>query len=362
MMVPDNPYSMVVIGDGWRGEFFCRVAQAVPQWLQVSAVVGHHSDRLERLAKTYGVRVGADMAVLDEVPSDFVSVAVSWSATPGLAVDLAKRGKYVLCETPPAPDMEGLRRLWDETHDCRELIQIGEQYYRMPGHASRLAVLRQGALSTVNSVQIASTHLYHAVSLMRCYLGIGRVAATVNARVFTSPMINPLQRDGWTVDPEPEPIASTLATVDFGDGRYGVYDFVDNQWWNPLLSRRVVVRASLGEMVDDTVLRWVDGTPVTSHIEYRRLGRDMNLEGNEVASASFDGNVVYRNPLPGGRLSEDDLAVADHLVAMGRYARGEGDAIYSLADGMHDHAIGLAIEASVRSGQDVRVEDEPWMA
>ena len=60
-------------------------------------------------------------------------------------------------------------------------------------------------------------------------------------------------------------------------------------------------------------------------------------------------------------LSEDDLAVADHLIAMGRYARGEGPEIYPLAAGIHDHALGLAIGESARTCADVRVEGEPWM-
>lgn len=231
----------------------------------------------------------------------------------------------------------------------------------MPGHASRLALIRRGVIGAPSSAQIASTYLYHAVALMRAYLGVGRTAVTVDARSFTAPMVNPLRFDGWKSDPRPEPLKTQIATLDFGEGRYGLYDFVDNQWWNPLLSRRVVIRGSLGEIVDDDVMRWKDSAPVPSRILYRRLGCDMNLEGNEVASASFDGDVIWRNPCPGSRLSEDDLAVADHLLAMGRYVRGEAPEIYPLADGIHDHAVALAIDESARTHADVTVADEPWM-
>lgn len=356
-----EPYSMIIIGDGWRGRFLCRMAQAVPDTLRVNLVVGHHADRLEAIARDYGVPTTTDDDAVSATAADFVAVVVSWPATPGLVAQLAEQGRYVYCETPPAPDMEGLQTLWTRIADRAELVQVGEQYYRMPGHASRLALVRSGVIGTPNSVEIASTHMYHAVALIRDYLGIGLEPATVNARSFTAPMLDPLHFDGWEADPQPKPLATQIATIDFGEGRYGLYNFVDNQWWNPLLSRRIAIRGSLGEIVDDVVMRFKDGVPMPSRIEYRRLGRDMNLEGNEVATASFDGSVIWRNPCPGSYLSEDDLAVADHLIAMGRYARGEGTEIYPLAAGIHDHAIALAIGESARTHADVRVEGEPWM-
>src|SRR3712207_9347619 len=90
---------------------------------------------------------------------------------------------------------------------------------------------------------------------MRGYLGVGTEEAVVDARTFVAPLADPLSFDGWVPDANPEPKTTTIATLDFGDGRMGLYDFVDNQWWNPLRARRVVVRGSLGEIVDDEVTR-----------------------------------------------------------------------------------------------------------
>lgn len=358
-----QPVRIAIYGDGWRTRFFCRVAAAIPDRLQVALVIGKHSDNLARIAAEYAVPTTTDPDALSTVTVDYVCVVVSWPQTPVLTERLVKQGYYVLAETPPAPDLPGLRALWEAVSDRADHIQIGEQYYRMPGHAARLGLVHNGLLGRVNGVHIASTHLYHAVALMRDYLGVGRIATTVNARQFDTPIFNPMNPDGWIPNPQVEERPTTLATLDFGEGRYGLYDFVDNQWWNPLLSRRLIVRGELGEMVDDSVTRWVsqDEAPVTTQIEYRRSGRDMNLEGNDVLTASFDSRVIYRNPFVGSRLSEDDLAVADHLVAMGQYVRGERPEVYSLADGIHDHALGLAIEESARTRADVRVSGEAWM-
>jgi hypothetical protein len=231
----------------------------------------------------------------------------------------------------------------------------------MPGHAARLAVVRDGVIGTPTSVEVASTHLYHAVSMIRTFLDAGLDDAVVHARQFTAPLLDPLTPSGWRPDATEEPRTTTIATIDFGRGRMGLYDFVDNQWWNPARARRLVVRGSVGEIVDDTVVRLVEPTvPVTSRLEYRRTGVDMNLEGNDVVHVSFDGRVVYRNPWVGTRLSEDDLAVASILQAQGAFARGEGPNPYRLADACQDHAIGLAIGESARTGADVRVAGEPW--
>lgn len=140
----------------------------------------------------------------------------------------------------------------------------------------------------------------------------------------------------------------------------GLYDFVDNQWWNPILSRRIVLRGSHGELVDDTVRRFENGEVITSPITYRRTGVDLNLEGNDVVSAAFEGRIVYRNPWVGTRLSEDDIAVASLLQLTGEWARGDGPEPYPLADACQDHLLGLAIGESARTGADVRVERDVW--
>lgn len=348
-----------MVGSGWRSEFHLRMAQAVPEALQAVAVVTESESEAQRITARWGVpAVGSITEALARGP-ELVVAAVSWPSMPGVVRELVAAGTKVMAETPPAPDLAGLRALWQDV-GASEAVQVGEQYVLMPGHASRLALVRDGVLGRANGVEIASTHLYHAVSLIRAYLGIGMDEVVVNARSFVAPMVDPLRFAGWEADPQPEPRTTTIATLDFGDGRTGLYDFVENQWWNPLLARRIVVRGSLGELVDDAVTRLTADGPVTSPIVYRRTGVDMNLEGNEVVHTSFDGRVVYRNPWVGSRLSEDDIAVASHLAAVGAWARGEAPGPYSLAEACQDHAIGLAIEESARTGADVRVEKEVW--
>ena len=354
-----SPIRFAIVGTGWRSQFFLRLAQTLPDRFEVVAVVAQSDAGAKKIRAGWDVSVVRTLAELAPLAPEFVVAAVSWPAMPGVTIELTELGLPVLAETPPAPDPAGLRALWEALGPDNR-VQVAEQYYLMPGHAARIAVTKQGAIGTPTAVQIHSTHLYHAVSLIRTYLGVGFDEVTVNARTFAAPLLDPLTPTGWVEDPKPEPRTTTIATLDFGDGRMGLYDFVQNQWWNPLLSRRLVIRGSLGEIADDCVTRFTADGPVTSTISYRRTGIDMNLEGNDVVHASFDGKVVYRNPWVGSRLSEDDIAVASFLDAMGRWVRGCGPAPYPLAQACQDHLIGLAIEESARTGQDVRVQAEPW--
>ena len=337
-----DPVRFAIVGSGWRSEFHIRMAKAAPDRLQVVAVVTETDAEAQRIAARWGVATVRTIGEALAFKPEFVISAVSWPAMPGIVRELVAAGAKVLAETPPAPELDGLRSLWHDV-GASGLVQVGEQYTRMPGHASRLAVTQAGAIGTVTSVEIASTHLYHAVSLVRAFLGVDMDAVVVNARTF-----------------KPGPKTTTIATLDFGGGRMGLYDFVENQWWNPLRARRIVIRGSLGEIVDDSVTRLTSEDPVTSPIVYRRTGVDMNLEGNEVVHASFDGRVVFRNQWVGTNLSEDDIAVASHDAAVGLWARNDGPAPYPLAQGCQDHALGLAIEQSARTGADIKVESEVW--
>jgi predicted dehydrogenase len=350
-----------LVGSGWRSAFFLRLAQQAPERFAVTGVVTRTADR------------GAEVEVLWKVPTyrtipqllaaerpEFVIPCVPWSQTAQTTIELVEAGVPVLAETPPAADLEGLRTLWTRV-GTSGLVQVAEQYLCMPAHAARLALVRRGVIGDVTSVQVSSTHLYHAVSMIRGLLDVGTGPVTVRAQSFAAPLANPLDPDGWTGSAEPEELTTTLAMLDFGTARMGLYDFTDNQWWNPLRQRRIIIRGTMGEIVDDRVIRLVDPyTPVESRLLRRQAGIDLNLEGVDLQHISFDGEVVYRNDFAGARFSEDDLAVADLLAAMAAWCRGDGPAPYPLADGCQDHLVSLAILEASRTGQPVTTSSEGW--
>ncbi|WP_371785429.1 Gfo/Idh/MocA family protein [Streptosporangium subroseum] len=360
MMSSQSAGRFGLVGSGWRSEFFLRLARQLPERLSVSGVVTRSSERGAEVESAWGVPTFRSVAeMLAAERPEFVIPSVPWQITPEVTKELVRFDVPVLAETPPAADLEGLRDLWSAV-GTSGLVQVAEQYLHMPGHAARLALVREGILGEVTSVQVSSTHLYHAVSMIRHMLGAGFEETTVTARSFTGPLADPMSKDGWTGDSSPKKAATTIATLEFAEGM-GLYDFTDNQWWNPLRSRRIVIRGSMGELVDDRVVRMIDPrSPVESHLTRRQTGIDLNLEGFDLDHISFDGRVVYRNDYQGARFSEDDLAVVSLLCQMTSWCRGEAPEPYSLADGCQDHLLSLAIEESVRTGAGVTTGREAW--
>jgi hypothetical protein len=196
--------------------------------------------------------------------------------------------------------------------------------------------------------------------MIRGLLGAGYGPVRVCASRFAAPLVNPLDRSGWTHDDSPGMAATTLATLSFGES-FGVYDFTDNQWHNRLRNRRIVIRGSHGEIADDAVVRLAGAeTIVRSNIVRSQLGQDLNLEGHDTEHLSFDGEIIYRNPFAGARLMDEEIAIASILTATARWARGEAAAPYPLASACQDHLIGMAIEAAATTGAPVLTGWEPW--
>jgi predicted dehydrogenase len=350
-----------VIGSGWRTDFFLRLARLLPERFEATGVVTRTAERGSQVEREWSLPTHRSVEALLEVGRpEFVVVSVPRHAASALTVDLVGRGVPVLSETPPAADPQGLRDLWSAVGRSA-LVQVAEQYLMLPSHAARWSVLRSGTIGTVTSVQVSSTHQYHAVSMIRQLLDAGHAPVAVTARALEAPLADPLDRGGWTGGAEPRPATTTLAVLDFGQGRSGLYDFTDNQWFNPLRTNRIVARGSTGELVDDRVVRLVDPvTAVESALLRRQTGTGSNLEGFDLDHISHGGDVVYRNPYRGARLAEEEIAIATLLDRMTAWCRGQGAAPYPLAEACQDHLVALAIEESARTGTTITTAREAW--
>jgi hypothetical protein len=202
------------------------------------------------------------------------------------------------------------------------------------------------------------------VSIMRGFLGLlgtGSGPVRVQAVRYEAPMVDPLHRDGWTDDPTVKTTGTLLGLIDFGDGRSGLYDFTDNQWHNQLRARRIIIRGSHGEIQNDTVLRLAAARSiVASTIERSQLGYDLNLDGYDTEQLSWNGEVVWRNPLLGLRLMDEEIAIGTMLRANAAWAADEGPAPYPLADACQDHHVALAVHEAARTAAPVIAPAQPW--
>jgi predicted dehydrogenase len=347
--------TFALAGFGYRAAAFHRVAHALPQVRCVGAVV-----RAPR-RRTLPVPAFGDLAeCVREARPDFLVTAVPGAANPGFVTDAVARGLPVLAETPPAADLPGLRALWAAVGRSG-LVQVAEQYLLMPAHAARLAAVRSGIIGAPTQVQVSSTQRYHAVSLIRGLLGAGHAPAVVRAARTVAPLLDPLDRAGWTDDPQPKQAVTTVATLDFGGGRSGVYDFTTGQTRNLLRFRRLLVRGTHGELRDDEIVhmpapRTITRTPLVR----RQSGHDLDLNGFDTETIALGAQVMYRNPYPGHRFNDDEIAIATLLDAMAAWVSGAGPPPYPLAEGAQDQRVALAVEEAADTGQEITTATEAW--
>ena len=333
--------SFAVVGTGYRAAAYWRLAARLPGLTCVGAVA--------RSPRALPVPAYPSLAAcLAAARPDFLVTALPRAVNPRVLTEAVAAGVPVLSETPPAADLAGLRALWRAVGDSG-LVQVAEQYLRMPSHAARLAVVRSGTIGTPTQVHVSSTQLYHAVSLMRGYLGAGRGPVTVRASRHRAPLADPLGRAGWTGDDEPRPATTTLAVLDFGAGRSGVYDFTDNQTRNQLRLRRLLVRGTRGEVYDDQVLRLTGPRTIVRTPIVRHDDAHLSL-----------GDRVLVHAYPGTRRTDDEIATAAMLRETAAWVRGAGPPPYPLADGAHDHQVALAIDESADADRPVTTTVEPW--
>lgn len=348
--LPDmEPIAFALIGGGWRAGFFERVAGALP-------------DRF-RLTGRYSIRAPAGDASLDELLAAepaFVVLAVPRDATPVLLTELAERGVAVLAETPPAPDVDGLRAL-ARLSKFGSRIQVAEQYRFQPLHAARLAIVAGGRLGSISQAQLSVAHGYHGIDLLRRILGVGADPLTITARRFDSPIVAGPDREGPPSSERVISVEQVIATFDFGD-RLGILDFTDEQYFSWIRGLRMLIRGERGE-IDGHVVRWLadTGTPVHLMLERHDAGHDGNLEGLYLEGITAGAEWVYRNPFAPARLTDDEIAVATCLARMSEAIDGGPD-VCSLADAVQDRYLDLLVAQSVATGLPVRAAGHLWDA
>ena len=351
---------IAIVGTGWRANLFARIINALPEEFELVGVTARTRESAESGATRWGTTAHETPAALVAATRpDVTIVSVPSAASPDVIEAVVNAGSHVLAETPPGERLADLHRLWAAVGHLNR-VQVAEQYLLLPGHAARLAAVRGGLIGHVTCVEVSSTHDYHAVSLMRGFLGhTGNAPVRVLPQRFKTPIVDAQSRDGWSEDLEVRTRCTTIATLDFGHG-HGLYDFTDNQWHNQLRHRRILIRGTHGEIMDDDVLRLAGpGQIVRSEFQRYQLGYDLNLDGYDTEHISLNGEVLWTNPFLGKRFMDEEIAMATLVRTTAAWARDEGPAPYPLARACQDHAIALAIHERPET-LDGATERGPW--
>jgi predicted dehydrogenase len=350
-----DPIPFAIVGSGWRAAFYERVVAALPDRFRITGTLSRRGP---------GTRASLDELLADE-PA-FVVLSVPWAPMPALIAELADRGVAVLAETPPAPDLDGLRSL-KRLASAGGRIQVAEQYRYQPLHAARMALVASGRLGTISQVQLSVAHGYHGIDLMRRFLGVDAEPVTITARRVRSPIVAGPDRSGPPTDERIVEADQVIATFAFdgdpGSGsrdRLGVLDFTDEQYFSWIRGLRLLVRGERGE-IDGTVVRWLADarTPLRVSLERHDTGHDGNLEGHYLAGITAGAEWLYRNPFAPARLTDDEIAVATCLAGMPAAVAGGPD-VCSLADAVQDRYLDILVAQAAETGIPTRSQGHLW--
>jgi predicted dehydrogenase len=348
-----------LVGSGWRAGFFVRIAEELPEHFTLSGIVTRREERARALTHEWHAPAYpsiADLLAADR--PDFVILSVPSSVAVGQLSELAQAGMPALSETPPAPDVDGLRHLASLV-DAGARIQVAEQYPYQPLHAARLALTDSGAIGRVSMASISFSHGYHAFSVMRRHLGVRGEPATIRASVVRGPVETGFTRAGARTSAETGEETRTVALVNVA-GKLGLYDFGDNQHRSYVRHARIDVRGAKGEISEDK-LQVVHGVDEVVTISLRREmgGADGDLSGHYLKGISGADGWLWRNRYPEARLADDELAIAECMHLMAGHAAG-GPGFYGIPDAAQDHYLYLALQQAAASGETVTTEVQPW--
>ena len=350
-----------LIGSGWRAEFYIRIAKALPDQFELTAVMIRSREKGEAFSRTFGVKVVNTLEELMALNPEFLVLAVKRGVAGGMLKELMERQIPVLAETPPGESQEELLSLWQTFEKNQPKVQVAEQYFLQPLYAAWHKVLADGLLGQVENISISALHGYHGISMIRHLLGVRGENCTIYGKRYHFTVTETYGREGMVFDGETFRCPRDRATLEFENGQVAFFDFSDPaQYHSFIRTRQLNVQGHRGE-IDDLTIRYLTGENIPVTQDLRRI--DLGVYGNQEWShfgLMLGERFLYRSPFPGARFNDDEIAVASLLAGMDRYLK-TGESCYSLAQALQDMYLTLKMEeAMAASYGPVTTQAQPW--
>ncbi len=344
----------IVIGYGWRTDFYIHAAQMLPELLEVTARVVRTKERAKMLEGAV-----TDLEEALKTKPDFAVLCVPRNAVGGYLEQLARLKVPVLCETPPAESIQELNSLWRLAEKEKLKIQIAEQYVFWPLYAGILKLIGQQVIGEVQMTMLSAVHGYHAMNLFRKFMGIGFENCRIHGEAFDTSFIKTEDRAGFDYEGQLLHTQRELASLEFENGKTAIYDFMGEQYNSVIRTRRLNIQGVRGEINDFTV-RCLNDHNEGTESSIRRI--DRGVQGNSGwyhLGMQFRDQFIYRNPFPGIRMNDDELAVAQCLVKMKQYLE-TGEEFSSLRDALQDTYLSFVMENCIQNRTTMITESQEW--
>ena len=304
-----------VIGSGWRSLFYVRIARALPDMFELTALLCRGQEKADRIQKEYGIHTTTSEDEIIASKPDFVVSAVNKSSMSDVVRYWAAKGIPVLSETPAGLDIDILKAIRQDVENGAR-IQVAEQYFLYPSIKAVIDECKSGTIGEPVSLTISAMHDYHAASVIRRMLDTGLEDVAITGKTFFMKVTDTRTRyevltEGRVVEKEEKHLI-----MEYADGKTAFYDFMSDQYRSPIRNRYINLRGTRGEIINDTVYY---------------LDKD-----NLAACKKLD----ITNPYGYAGLSEDEAAITGILLGMKEYV-DTGKEVYPMDEALYDAYIGI---------------------
>lgn len=321
---------VVVIGVGQMGRLHARHLAATPGVELL--VVDRDSARAQAVAEELGGKVVIETSDALDL-ADAAVIATPPATHAALLRAGLERRRPMLCEKPIAGTLDETATLADEVHASGVPVQVGFQRRFDPAHAQARSLLASGSLGRLALIRLERTEpvgppspktnllrntAIHDFDLVRWLSGCEVLS------VYT----DGAQRDGGEFDPRLDP-DSVVVSMRLSDGSLACLTV------SRLSPKGYDVRAELLGSMDHVVIGWDDRAPL------RSLDR-------EIAPGV--------RPWPNWQ-ERFEVAYREEMRAFLAAARGTGDVLVTVDDGLQAERIAEAAAQSLRSGQRIDLDD-----
>ena len=304
-----------VIGSGWRSLFYVRIARALPDMFELTALLCRGQEKAYRIQKEYGIHTTTSEDEVIVSKPDFVVSAVNKSSMSDVVRYWVAKGIPVLSETPAGLDIDTLKAIRQDVENGAR-IQVAEQYFLYPSIKAVIDECKSGTIGEPVSLTISAMHDYHAASVIRRMLDTGLEDVTVTGKTFSMKVTDTRTRyevltEGRVVEKEEKHLI-----MEYADGKTAFYDFMSDQYRSPIRNRYINLRGTRGEIINDTVYY---------------------LDKDNLATCK---KLDIKNPYGYAGLSEDEAAITEILLGMKEYV-DKGKEVYPMDEALYDAYMGI---------------------
>lgn len=345
--------SYVIVGSGYRAEYFGRIAASHPSLFRAMFLC-RSEEKAALMSAHTGIEATTSREACIAFQPDFIVIAVDWAHVADVAEEWLDYP--VVTETPVGNTVEKLNRLW-ALHRQGAKIVCCEQYHRYPIIAAGLNAIQAGKIGEPSSMYISLCHDYHAANLIRKMLRVSAgEACTIRGERRKSPVVQTDSRYGAITDGSMDQADRTVLHITFSSGKTAIYDFASVEYRSFIRSRHLTVRGDRGEW-SDCMVYGLD--------EKSRPQRTFLLPEIPESYEKLDTQAL-RDLRKAWQLelfldtAQDEFAIASILLDMEAYLNG-GSSPYPLPDALDDARFLLAMEEAVRQPwKEIFLPRMPW--